>query len=80
MLIVKGAAIIRGRKVDEAGNPIGELHKMRRGAGSDPLLICRDWHHEIEAEEDLRYFCIYASRDENGNVVAEWNGNVEAIS
>lgn len=73
MLVVQGTVLVRGRP--EAG---GEVHEALLVAGNLPLLIRRDWHHEITAVWDSVYYCVFAARDSEGTVVDLWNGNGEA--
>ena len=78
MLVVSGGPItVRGRRTAD-DVPVGDVYETTIHAGDDPLLILADWHHEIKASGPVKYFCIFAARDDKGNVVAKWNGNMDA--
>lgn len=45
----------------------------------DHVLIKKEVEHEILIlEDDTTYWCVFSHRDENGEVVQEPNGNIDA--
>lgn len=68
MLVQVGEVRVRGRRTDN-GQPVGETYTQLLKAGNLPLLIRKDWHHEIDALSDAVYVCVFASRDAQGGIV-----------
>jgi quercetin dioxygenase-like cupin family protein len=88
MLVVIGKLEVIGQDTvpilnkngDEIGRaPVGNPHPPRIiEPGSLPLSIPKDTLHWITALKDSEYFCLFAARNADGEVVDENNGNMDA--
>lgn len=78
----RGSVNLRAWEVDpRTGKPVNPAVIERQYQAPSAILIKRNWAHEfIALEEGTRCDCIFAIRDFDGEVVQEWNGNMDAVT
>lgn len=69
--VVSGSIHVRGYK--------GTEEKVQDFRAGEHFLVLKDWTHEITAlEDETRFYCIYAHRSPQGEVVQESTGWLES--
>jgi hypothetical protein len=78
----RGTVNLRAWEVEpRTGKQVNDKVIERQYVAPSAILIKRNWAHEFTAlEADARADCIFAIRDFDGQVIQEWNGNVDAVT